>query len=1121
MSQTQTPKRARSPRVETVGAESRVPSEKVDNFFRAAGSKVSSAPPKRPPPLPPSKPAAPNQQKEHYGSRIKVATAEIEADMAVLALVPGLETWTGQIRARLKQATSLQADNKWQDSYRSLEAMQTELHDQVMSQRKAMRDSMATTGKQQSSLEEQRVKLAQHADALRGMPGAAAAAAAADWSLAEADKRNRAGDLPGALEYLSKGGSKAKQAVQEWTDARKAAESAFGPLMTTMQALKAEVDQASKSLPAKTATELQQAHKTLQDRIVAGVPDGKAERATAQQAFMGQANDLKNRIDTLLTPAKRQRQTAETWLSALEGAIEGAGDAQPASETAAAYKALLAIRADMADREFASAATAAEALGKTVRTWTVLPEDKQARFKAVAAAFRPGAEAELARAQSMLAAVKQAPVLETPPSAASVVDSLAVQLKIFGEMGGDFVLSNGLEAVKQAKAANDRNDARLKDYRALQKTRTERTATIAILMADASSALDTLKQKIAKAGAPVRVPSLEDALTAAESDWTAASRTALTEKDLPFDEIKARLLDLKKQIDATAADPVKLVGKKTEAAYAGLADMFAAARAVADKAIEALLQSDFATGDTQRSAAKAAGERFRAAVKARDEAAAQAAVADLAAIGSAAGKSAQAAEGKAAQMRLAFDTARDDIRKALERLSTDAADKKCRDYAGLVTTLQASFDEIAATGASGDASVLGEGVDLFYALRGDANGLRSLFDTLLKGGKPGPNDLTVDSLSKKADKFADSFKDKIVSSLEAPALQALLDKLAAVTAQIGTVRLGESAAALTALETEWAALKTKAAQRDKDRVSFTERVAAAAAPLGKGNVLPGCIAYEKALKARLDSLSAAAKTGDVDEKALAALLAELEEAKLHPEAASRGVDRVETDALQAEIAAKRWQADYTAFGGKKKALHAVLATLEGVAKTNFQAQLDALETAAENIDKKKKSTPYETMAEQLQTLVANADTMLKYPMGQATHARGELLAVDGRWNRAVAEFHSQMDALVKTITAAGQADAAAGVAAVAEKATAVKRLTTPGMITPMIQKVIDAKNDITAARDAREAALREVKRMQHLVAGHPYLVQFASNPFGVDVTGPIANLAAALFDLETNLLISL
>jgi hypothetical protein len=69
--------------------------------------------------------------------------------------------------------------------------------------------------------------------------------------------------------------------------------------------------------------------------------------------------------------------------------------------------------------------------------------------------------------------------------------------------------------------------------------------------------------------------------------------------------------------------------------------------------------------------------------------------------------------------------------------------------------------------------------------------------------------------------------------------------------------------------------------------------------------------------------------------------------------------------------------------------------------------------------------------------------------------------------------------------------------------------------------VQNVAGDISAARDAREEAMREVKRLQRLLEGSSRLMPLQNNPFGVDVTTPIANMIAALFSVETTLAISL
>jgi hypothetical protein len=97
---------------------------------------------------------------------------------------------------------------------------------------------------------------------------------------------------------------------------------------------------------------------------------------------------------------------------------------------------------------------------------------------------------------------------------------------------------------------------------------------------------------------------------------------------------------------------------------------------------------------------------------------------------------------------------------------------------------------------------------------------------------------------------------------------------------------------------------------------------------------------------------------------------------------------------------------------------------------------------------------------------------------------------------------------------------------VVQKVTArvgqLKTVLVPGTITASAKAVAAAAagKDMATAREARELALREVSRLRSLVEGAAFK-STAQNPFEVDVLTGLSALSASLFDVETNLTISL
>jgi hypothetical protein len=177
------------------------------------------------------------------------------------------------------------------------------------------------------------------------------------------------------------------------------------------------------------------------------------------------------------------------------------------------------------------------------------------------------------------------------------------------------------------------------------------------------------------------------------------------------------------------------------------------------------------------------------------------------------------------------------------------------------------------------------------------------------------------------------------------------------------------------------------------------------------------------------------------------------------------------------------------------------------------------------VTRTKPSVPYATKREQLRALAKNVENMIRYPMGLETHARGQIMEVVQAWDGAVKTFHDLLDKLPGEIGKAMADDpnkAAAGdvVGKVATRIGQLKTQVAPGTLTAAAKAVVAAEKDKAAAREAREMALREVGRLRALVLGAAFK-STAQNPFKVDVLTGLSALNASLFDVETNLTISL
>jgi len=139
------------------------------------------------------------------------------------------------------------------------------------------------------------------------------------------------------------------------------------------------------------------------------------------------------------------------------------------------------------------------------------------------------------------------------------------------------------------------------------------------------------------------------------------------------------------------------------------------------------------------------------------------------------------------------------------------------------------------------------------------------------------------------------------------------------------------------------------------------------------------------------------------------------------------------------------------------------------------------------------------------------------PQGDHFTARKRLQDLDVRWRTAVTGVREQLNELASTVVQQAQeADDLVRQAAGEMKAKVldpVSRLFDVGAFTAAVQGM--EQDDDDAVADAREAALREVRRLRRVMDSDNRVRMLAlSNPFGVEV--PFVELSNALSDIELN-----
>lgn len=1106
-------------------------SAKVDRLLVATGVKSNDLSEEKLP-----KAQADGQFKE-FGGRCTTALEAITADLKVLELIPGTAKAIVEWKKKQEAAIAPQARGEWNASLILLGELQNSLHEEVISQQKALTKTLTDSGRQRKDYETLCGELTALSDQLAQYPATAPSLREIETAFSEAKASYDEDEFAAAVKTLQDAKQNAKTMLGTLDKFDKAARGStrLKPVYERLNAFDSRISEAEGLLGKAAVAGYRTQSSELRDLVLKAADDSKSKKEMNQakdlavQRVGSQLDRAESELDRKVNGAAEIRREVTGQLEVLQRDIAISGELQPASEVESAYKELARIRGALGGFDYTVAKDICDKLGQTIQEWSAnAPTTREGVARKALETFKQPAEEQLRIAKDLEGRIPTAPILLTPPTVASVIEMLTTQLDRYKAAPNTFPLSQGLETVKIATGINATNKNRADDYEKLAIKREELSGKIKRLEEQVRTSIAAMIKEIAKSGTVIQaLPSYETQLKTILSDWTDASTSAQNEKQLRFDEFAKRLEALQKQVHEDLTDPVKVTDKAVEGRFADLAAAFKEAANTADRAIEALIDVDYDAGDTQRGYADAAAADFDKALKARDPDAAAKAIEETKKITSDASTAAERARQNLARNMLAFDVTVRDVREAIGRLIRSTSDNsKLKDYAGIAAAFQSECNQLAATGTSTDSSIIEASLEQLYALRGKVNDLAKLFETIKSGKKP---EVTLDKLRDQAAKAAKTY-GKPAIKFEAARLKDLMDKLTSVTQAIGTVSLAESSQALADLDIEWDELKAAETQHKTDVQTFAAAIKTLKKDYfeQKGDLqkfwdeqVPD---YKKALIAKLDGLSSAATSdGTLDQTALNDIKTEIITAVRQPDIGERHNAQAQTAALEEKLAEKAWVAAYTSFKGTVKGLRAILETLDEPAAGNFKKQIEELESSASVVKKSEGKTPYTTMIDQIKALAANAERMHRFPMGQATAARGEIMPANKAWNDAVEQFHRTISSLPVAIRNAltGDPNTSEVMKAIQDKVTRAQDLIPLGSVTALAQKVVDAKDDISAARDAREEAMREVKRLQRLVLGAPQFMALAGNPFKVDVTSELGNLNAALFSFETVLAISL
>ena len=1078
--------------------------------------------------------------KAHWIERIRLVTETIGFDIAALDQMPGTDVSVTSWKIQLEQATAPQKKGQWQESHRQLAKLQTELHDSVNRQRTEGLQALKSSAKERKEYEKLHAEIGEMQLRIKAYPeGSYTLDGNFALSLQRAEDLYDKNKFALAAAEVHEPHGLLKETLKTLDGQDSDARGVTSPLKDTYEALaklNTLIGQKEEALGAPALQPYAARSTGIYKEMLAAMQGGTGRPLTKQRSEQSDTNKklvervAKLREDMLNATGEidTKAQTAGKFVLALRKTISDGAEVRNQADVDKAYMALQEIENLIAARDFTTALARAGELGTEVSAWRKLPSDPQDRARTIRSLadtqFKAPAEEELARARLLAAAAASAPVLNTPPAASETVAMLEAQLRSYEEFPQAFPVSEGLEVLKRATLDNACNEKRKADYEKLTGERKRLDGEIATQKAAVTESLDRFK-KIASAGGTEvkRLPAYEAERDAALELWQSESDRATAVEQLPAEAVKSMLKALREKIDTDATDPRKLAASGLESRLAELNERFETGGKRAKVTVEALGELDYEAGDAQASALSQAGARYAAAIKKHDPDAAQVALDAITKITDEARRSVEGMAGTLRKAKEAWMEMYGWVRDGLNGLHKAAQNKPLKDYATVVATMMSEHATIGTVHVSKDASVLKASVEDLRRLRGEILAVQNLFNKLGGKTKPDADDLTLDNFKARAKLLSKAFgKDKLVKEREAQGLTDITAKLATITDAIGTAKLAETDTQLTEIARAWAALQQTAVDHEAEINIFVLDVETTLAGFNKledARLFPD---YAASVTKQLNALNAGATAGTVDHKALEELKLDIAKTTMHRASLERANARAQTEELQEQLAEKKWRSDYGAFQGKVSSLALVKKSItDPEKKAAFEEQLEQIEDAAKQVAKGAGKNPYASMCEQLQALVRNLNNLINYPMGLETHARGQILETVKDWNEAVTNFHKVIDRLTEEVGKAMIDDPRQDeiVKAVGARIASAKELLQANTIDPTARAVVKAGEDRDAARDAREQALREIKRLQRIVEGQA-LRPLGENKFQVPVLEALGNMSARLFNVETNLVIS-
>ncbi|MBL8360667.1 MAG: hypothetical protein JNN18_09265 [Rubrivivax sp.] len=604
---------------------------------------------------------------------------------------------------------------------------------------------------------------------------------------------------------------------------------------------------------------------------------------------------------------------------------------------------------------------------------------------------------------------------------------------------------------------------------------------------------------------------------AARQEWDARVAAAHDEGSLDAPGMLAKLDQIRQAIDAVVGNPQQLGTAIDEGKLARAKEVYATARQLAADACEQAVCVDAGKGSRLLEELEQIAEQAQATNTPEYY--------RFSAIGL------NSLREKAARLETeanqGVEEARQELQKELEPMELQLAEirrladkaksgEKQAPLVALLDTLRSQYDALRAMEKLTQAPLL-------RGARADAVKFALELESSVSAAKgEGGKVMSFAEVNKRIADLEVELADKTLKLYCVSTQFTLAEDLKALKSTMGTTTMSALTEKLNALTDRIHAAQRKAAQAKKATQEFEQGRVAELLQQLSNKAFDDAPKAKAALKARIKGLVAdfqfedgqAAAQGKAD--ALKKEMTLLLQGELDDRGVPKALATQEASALKAEndkiVEKGKWE-------GQSKVLEQRLKELLQINPGEIKALQDMLDSAKTSV---KKSEDYAGGREQLQAIKNRLSLIEANPRGLAITARNKLPQVNARYKRAVADFVralGEVDQAVAKLASTDLDDPGKGL--VSSQIAALRGLFNASAFEVAVATMTDKTLSREVRSGAREAGLREMRRLQSYLKDDFRLQTLAQSPFGPDMHSVQSELMLSLLDLENNLLVSL